>query len=130
MNARGGPAVLILSHDVKRCLSDSQAKGGYIHIMSSQGTTAVTLMENDAELQKEYLSYIEKQFEASSRDKVARKSRTGPNCYHHMASLIGLGLTVGIDGGRLLTSPFHDVLAFDFEPTPGRREFVITIVGE
>lgn len=130
LNARGGPSVLNLSHDVKRCLSDSQAKSGVIQILSTQGTTGVILMENDAELQKESLSYFQKQFEASSGNKVARKSRTGANCFHHMAALVGLSLTISFDGGRLLASPFHEILAFDFEPSPGRREFIITVIGE
>lgn len=87
-------------------------------------------MENDAALQKEFLQYVQKQFEGSSQDKVGRKSRTGPNHCHLMAALVGLSVTISFDQGRLLISPFHDILAFDFEPNSGRREFQITIVGE
>lgn len=130
LNAKGGPAVFNLSHDVKRCLSDAKAKSGQIHVLSTLGTTGVALMENDAELQKEYLAFVQKQFEGASQNKVTRRSRTGASCFHQMAALVGLSLMVSFEGGRLLTSPFHEIIAFDFEPSPGRREFVMTVVGE
>lgn len=130
LNARGGPAVLVLTHDVKRCLDESKARKGQINILSTQGTTSVTLMENDRELQREYLQYIQGQFQGASRQGLSRRSRTGANCYHHMAAMVGLSLTLAFENGRLLMSPFHEILALDFEPRAGRREFVLTLLGE
>ncbi|MBF0104771.1 MAG: YjbQ family protein [Deltaproteobacteria bacterium] len=130
LNAKGSPAVLNLTHDVKRCLGDSKIKSGLVHIISTQGTTAVMTMENDPELQKEYLHHIQAQFESADKTKLSRRSHTGANCFHHMAATVGLSLTLAFDQGRLLTSPFHDIIALDFDPSPGRREFVISVMGD
>ncbi len=130
LNAQADPSVLILTHDVKRCLVDSKAKSGHIQITSSHGTTGVMLIENDPGLQKEYIDYIQKTFEEAPSTPVKRRSSTGPNKHHHMAALCGLTLTIPFENGRLLSSPFHEIIALDFEPKPGRREFVMTVVGE
>ena len=45
LNAKGGPAVMLLTHDVKRCINDSKAKSGQVTIISTSGTTAVCLLE-------------------------------------------------------------------------------------
>ena len=130
LNAKGGPAIFNITHDVKRALADSKAKKGLVMILSTQGTAGVKLIENDPALQKEMLDEVFKQFEKTGAEDPKRKSLTGANCFHKMAASVGLSLTVAFDGGRLLTSAFHDIVGFDFEPKPGRREFVITILGE
>jgi thiamine phosphate synthase YjbQ (UPF0047 family) len=130
LNAKGGPATLNLTHDVKRAIVDAKVKKGLILVLSTQGTAAVKLIENDAALQKEFLDHILKQFETGEAGDPKRRSHTGANCFHQMAASIGLTLSLAFDNGRLLTSAFHEIVAFDFEPKPGRREFLITILGE
>lgn len=130
LNSRGDHAPLIITHDVKRCLADSKILNGHVGILSTQGTVAVSLIENDLKIQKAFIELIQKQFEGASEDKVARRSGTGASLYHLMAQKVGLSVTLPMGGGRLLSSPFHDVVAFDFEPKSGRREFVITVVGD
>ncbi|MBU0506399.1 MAG: YjbQ family protein [bacterium] len=130
LNSRGGPTVLTLTHDAKRCLADSKAKSGLLHIISSYGTIGVKLMENDAKLHQAYLDSVQKMFAQSDESKTSRRSGTGANKFHLMAAQCGLEITVPFEAGRLNSSPFHEILAFDFEPKAGRREFVITIVGE
>ena len=121
---------MLLTHDVKRCINDSKAKSGQVTIISTSGTTAVCLLENDATLQNEYLKHLCAQFDASSLESPARRSHTGANKFHLMAAAAGINLTLAFDGGKLLSSPFHEVVVLDFEPKSGRREFVISVVGE
>lgn len=129
INALGGPSVLNLTHDVKRCIADSKMTGGQINVISTGGSTGVVILEQDEKLCQEYLKYVETLFDGSSKDGVSRRSRTGANCFHHRAAFVGLSLTVSFEQGRLLTSPFHEIYALDFEPAAGRREFVMTVVG-
>ncbi|EKD51974.1 MAG: hypothetical protein ACD_62C00148G0005 [uncultured bacterium] len=130
LNAPEGSAVLVLTHDVKRALSDSKASKGHVHITSTSGTTGIKLIENDSHLQKGYLTRIEKTFLDQPDNIVTRRSGTGPDKYHHMAVSCGLTLTLPFENGRLLSSPFHEVVALDFEPKAGRREFIITIAAD
>ena len=130
LNARGGPSVLTLTHDAKRCIADANAKAGFIHIISTCGTTGVKLMENDTKLHQEYLDSVQKMFAENDGSQVARRSGTGANKFQLMAAQCGLEITVPFEAGRLNSSPFQEILAFDFEPKSGRREFIMTIVGE
>lgn len=130
LNSRGGHAPLIITHDVKRSLADSKILNGHVGILSTLGTVAVTLIENDPLIQKALIELVQKQFEGGLEDKVARRSGTGALNYHLMAQKIGLNVVLPVGDGKLLSSPFHDIVALDFEPKPGRREFVITISGD
>lgn len=130
LNAKGAGQILSLNHDVKRALTDSKLKQGLVSILSTQATTAVTLIEADAELQKMYVEHIQKQIdETVSKNILPKRSHTGANGFHLRAALVGLSLTASFDQGRLLVSPFHDIIAIDFEPKPGRREFIISVLG-
>lgn len=131
LNATGSGQVLNLTHDVKRVLADSQLKSGLVNIVSMLGTTAIRLMENDPQLQKGYFELVQGTFKAQIDKKAApRRSGSGAGAYHYMAAMIGLSLTLPFAEGRLSASPFHDIVAFDFEPKSGRREFVITVLGD
>lgn len=130
LNSKGGPAVLGLTHDVKRAITDAKVKKGHIQVLSMQGTSGLVLIENDPGLQKELLDDLSKQFEKPGALDPKRKSHTGANCFHKMAASAGLTLSLTFDNGQLLTSPFHEIVVLDFEPKPGRREFLITILGE
>jgi len=129
INARGGTAIHNLTHDVKRCIEESQISAGQLNVLSTRGTCGVILLEKDEDIQKELLAYLDGQFAESSQDDVGRRSHTGANCFHHRATLVGLSLTLSFEQGRLLSSPFQEVYAIDFDPKPGRREFIITAVG-
>lgn len=129
INATGKPKAYLLTHDIKRALSDSKSQSGLVHILSSQATTSVVVMEKDELLQQEALTHAEEFFQKASNQSVSRRSFTGPNKYHLMAGLTGLSLTLPFSEGRLLSSPFHEVFALDYEPKPGRREFIISVMG-
>mgnify|MGYP003980358853 CR=1 FL=1 len=94
LNARGGPSVLVLSHDVKRCISDSQVTSGQLNIVSTQATTGVALFENDAKIHEAWLEYAQKQFAEANEDKVSRRSGAGATKFHLMAALTGISLTL------------------------------------
>jgi len=127
----GGQQILNLTHDVKRCLLDSTAVSGHINIVSPRATVGIALMENDAAVQKALLDSIINQFSGDEgEEKVARRSGAGAGLYHLMAGMCGLSLTVPFDSGKLISSPFHEIVALDFEKESGRREFILSVVGE
>ncbi len=130
LNAKGGGSILVLTHDVKRALTDSTIKKGLISIVSMGATTGVALMENDAAVWQERLKLLQKQFADVPNDKVARRSGLGGAQSQLMAAAVGLNVTLSFNDVRLIVSPFHEIVALDFEPKPGRREFVISIQGD
>jgi thiamine phosphate synthase YjbQ (UPF0047 family) len=130
INATGGAKAYVLTHDVKRALSDAKAAAGLVNVLSTQGTTSILLLENDESVRAAYLDFAKKTFEHLPENKISRKTMTGADRYHLMATLSGLSLTVPFQAGRLLIHPQHEILAMDFEPKAGRREFIITVLPE
>lgn len=123
--------MLALSHDVKRAIADSKAGSGLAHVLSTQGTTGLMILENDPTLHKAAFDNMVRLFpdEPAGAKPVSRRSFTGANCFHLRASAAGLSVIVPFESGRLLMSPFHEIVVFDFEPKSGRREFIISVLG-
>jgi thiamine phosphate synthase YjbQ (UPF0047 family) len=130
LNASGQGQVLNLTHDVKRGLADAKIASGLVNILSMQATTSVLLIESDENLQKGLFEHTKALFPDAKGASPARRSGTGADRYHFMAASLGLSVTLPFTGGRLSGSSFQDIVAFDFEPKAGRREFVITIIGD
>lgn len=129
-NSDGKGRIHLLNHDVKRALVDSKAKNGMVTITSNLGSVAVLHCENDKNLQEDYFRKCFLKYSESDEKSVNRRSRSSPDKYHFMALEIGLTLTLGFQLGKLILSPFQDIVAFDFETAPGRREFLISVLGD
>lgn len=131
VNSRGKGKVHVLSHDLKRFLRESKTTNGLLHVVSMHATVAICLLENESELQQELFKKTYLQYKnIENLSVLPRRSRTGDDCYHMMAAEYGLSLTLPVVQSNLAISPFHDVVAFDFEPSEGRREFQVTILGD
>lgn len=128
LNATGKIATYTLTHDVKRAILDAKAAAGHVCILSTQATTAVLLLENDDTIKKELMAHVQKMFESVSSKPISRRSGSGPDRFHLMAAFMGLTITLPFQQGRLLGHPQHEVLALDFEPKAGRREFIVSVL--
>ena len=126
VTASGQLKSYVLTHDVKKNLQIFEGKTGHILITSLQATTAVLLAENDPEILTPYLQYTFSQFQNSPKVTKPRRSGLSGPAYHLMAALTGLTLAVPFENGKLLTSPHQEVMALDYEPKPGRREFLLS----
>lgn len=127
--ATGSLKSYVLTHDVKKALATQTGKSGLVHVVSMGATTAVGLFENDPEILGPLQQSIFALFQSHIKPATSRRSGLSGPAYHLMAGFMRLAVTVPFENGKLLTSPFQDVMALDFEPKPGRREFVITIVN-
>lgn len=128
-NSDGKGRIHLLTHDVKRALIDAKAKNGLVTITSILGTVAVLQCENDKSLQEDFFRQVFTSYSDLADKAVNRRSRSSPDKYHFMAAGIGTSLTLGFQMGKLLMSPFQDIIAFDFEAAQGRREFLISVMG-
>jgi thiamine phosphate synthase YjbQ (UPF0047 family) len=120
----------LLNHDIKRALSDSKGKNGVVCVTSMLATTSVLLVENDVGLQEGLFRHHFGLFKDLPDKPVQRRSHSAGDKHHFMASLAGLSLSVAFNLGKLSISPFVDVVAFDFDTNPGRREFLISVLSD
>lgn len=128
LTASGRLQSYVLTHDVKKALQSFSGKTGVVQLLSVQSTTALLVAENDPSILAPFLQYAFSQFQAQIQPQTARRSGLSGPAYHQMAALSGLTLSLPFENGKLLTSPHQDVMTLDYEPKPGRREFIITVV--
>lgn len=130
VNSQGKGKVHNLNHDIKRALMDAKATQGLLNIVSIQATVGLKLIESDIKIQEDYFKRVYSKYKDLPMDKTNRRSYTGPAPFHYMAADLNLSLTLPIAQGRLASSAFHDIIAFDFEPGAGRREFIISVLAD
>lgn len=127
INATGEARAYLLSSDVKQALREAKAQKGLVNVLSVQATTAISILEGDGEIAQKFVLSLYHQFQGLPDETVSRRSFTGADKYHLMAAMAGLDVTLAFEQDRLLTSLQNEVYALDFEPKPGRREFVISV---
>lgn len=91
----------------------------------------MTLMENDSKIITPLMARTAEQFSADlklGKARDARRSGLSEAPFHCMAARFGLTLTIPFENGKLLSSVHQDILALDFEPKAGRREFVLSVL--
>ena len=130
LNATGEARAYLLSHDVRRVLREAKAPRGLVNILSTGATTGVSILERDEKIALKWVQHLYAQFQGLADETVSRPSLTGADKYHLMAAMVGLEVTLAFEQDRLLTSLQSEIYALDFEPRPGRREFVISVLPE
>lgn len=93
-------------------------------------TVAVLITENNVGLQEELFRQQFMQFKDRPDKPAQRRSHSASDKHHFMAQTSGLSLAIAYNLGKLVLSPFMDVVAFDFETSPGRREFLISVLSD
>lgn len=130
LNGKDLAQTAVLTHDVKRALLESGAKSGHINIVSTSSSVGVSLMDSKSGASEALLRSLVEQFSKQDQDDEITSDDVDPLVCQGLAALVGLSLTVPFEAGRMSCHPNHDIFAFDFEPKAGRREFVITIIGD
>lgn len=127
INATGEARAYVLSHDVKQVLREAKAQRGLVNVLSASATTAVSILEGDGEIAQKFVLSLYHQFQGLPDEAVARRSLTGADKYHLMAAMAGLEVTLAFEQDHLCTNLQNEIYALDFEPKPGRREFMISV---
>lgn len=130
VNTTAKTDILLITHDVKRALRESGITNGSLTILVPGGTAGVTLLEEDKKIHEEFRNMIENQVPGSEGPRPNRRSGSGRNSAHLRAALVGLNLVLPVQDGKLMIGHWQEVVLYDFEDRPGRREFSIQASGE
>lgn len=123
--------VLLITHDVKRAVRESNIPNGLVTVLIPGGTAGVILLENDPKIHEDLKKWVETQVPAESGPRPSRRSGSGRNDAHLRSALIGLSLSMPLQDGKLMIGPWQEVVLYDFDDNKVcRREVTIQIVGE
>ncbi len=121
---------VVVSHDVKRAVSEANLPQGLVTVFVPAGSAGVAILENDPKIQEEYKKWVELQVPATAEKRPDRRSGTGRTFAHLRAKLVGVSVHVPLAEGKLQMSPWQEIVLFDFDDKVGRREFFISVMGE
>ena len=128
--SKGENYVVDLTEDVRKAVRESGLEGGIVTVFVSGSTAAVTTMEFEPGLVKDFPAMLER---VSPRDREYEHQKTwndGNGHSHVKAALVGPSLTVPFVGGDLAVGKWQQVIFVEFDIRPRRRRVVVQIVGE
>ncbi|MDR0570667.1 MAG: secondary thiamine-phosphate synthase enzyme YjbQ [Clostridiales Family XIII bacterium] len=110
---------------VREAVGKSGVWDGIAVVYCPHTTAGMTINENaDPDVARDLLFALDKTFP----DRPEFRHSEGNSAAHLMASAIGSGVTVVIDGGRLLLGTWQGIYFCEFDP-PRSRKFYVKIVG-
>jgi len=121
---------IVITHDVKRAVSEANLPHGMALIFVPIGSSGVALLENDPKIYEEYKKWIETQVPATQEKRPERRSGSGRNYAHLRAKLVGQSVQIPIAENKLQMGAWQELILFDFDDKIGRREFFILVFGE
>ncbi|MCP5468651.1 MAG: YjbQ family protein [Deltaproteobacteria bacterium] len=130
VNTSAKPDILLITHDVKRALRESDVQNGVINILIPGATGGVTLLEADPKIHEEFRDWVLNQIPESPGKRPSRRSGAGKNSAHLQAAVVGPHLSLPVQDGRLMIGHWQEVILFDFDDRIGRREIRIQVIGE
>ena len=122
--------VIDLTQEVQRCVSETQLTSGVVVVFVSGSTAAVTTMEYEPGLVKDFPEMLER-VAPKGRAYEHQKTWHDNNGHSHVrASLVGPSLAVPFVDGKLALGTWQQVVLVELDVHPRTRKVVLQIVGE
>lgn len=130
VNATAKVDAVKITEDIKRAVRESGIQNGVLTVLIPGATAGIALLEGDPTIHEAYRQWVLAQVPESEGPRPQRRSGSGRDSAHLRAALVGVQLTLPVMDGKLMSSPWQDVVLFDFDDKPGRREITVQILGE
>jgi len=116
--------------NIQRIIEDSNIKNGFIVVFVPGSTGAITTIEYEPGLQKDFPAMLER---VSPKDILYEHEKrwNDENGHSHVrASLIGPSLVIPFRDSKLTLGIWQQVVFIELDVRPRNREIVVQIVGE
>lgn len=130
VNTTGKTDIRLITHDVKRAVQESGIDNGSVTVLIPGGTAGITLLEGEGDIHQALKEWVESQIPETEGIRPNRRSGSGKNSAHLRAALVGQNLVFPLQDGKIMISPWQEVVLFDFDDKTGRREITIQVIGE
>jgi secondary thiamine-phosphate synthase enzyme len=122
--------VIDITEKVQRAVEQSRLDAGVATIFVPGSTAAVTTMEYEPGLAKDFPDMLERVAPRDIPYEHQKAWHDGNGRSHVKASLVGPSLTVPFDGGRLILGTWQQIVFVELDIRPRKREVVVQISGE
>jgi secondary thiamine-phosphate synthase enzyme len=118
-----------VSHEVERVVAASGVKQGLVNVFSQHTTFALYLNENETNLRRDVLEFLEKlapQREGYHHDTIDPTANT----FSHLRSiLLSPVITLPIRDGKVVRGTWQSIIAAEFDG-PRTRKLLVQVLGE
>ncbi|MGP8124846.1 MAG: secondary thiamine-phosphate synthase enzyme YjbQ [Nitrososphaerales archaeon] len=122
--------VIDLTQEVQRCVSETKLTKGVVILFVSGSTGAVTTMEYEPGLVKDFPAMLERAAPKSHAYEHQKTWHDNNGHSHVKASLVGPSLAVPFVDGKLTLGTWQQVVFVELDVRPRTRKIVLQIVGE
>jgi len=129
LNTRSRVELHDVSHEVERVVAASGVKQGLVNVFSQHTTFALYLNENESNLKRDVLEFLEKlapQREGYHHDTIDPTANT----FSHLRSiLLSHVITLPIKDGKVVRGTWQSIIAAEFDG-PRTRKLFVQVLGE
>ena len=129
VHSKGENDLIDLTPQVAEAIADSGLKDGFVNIFVSGSTGAVTTIEYEDGLLKDFPAMLERVAPKNTAYEHEKRWHDGNGHSHVRASIVGPSLTVPFQDSRLLLGTWQQIVFMELDIRSRRREVVLQIVG-
>lgn len=129
-STRGEVDLIDVTHMVQRAVEESGLKRGIVTVFVPGSTGAVTTMEYEPGLLKDFPRILEKIVPRGEEYEHHLRWHDWNGHSHCRAALLGPSLTVPFEDGRLQLGTWQQIVFVELDVKPRERELILQLIGE
>lgn len=128
--SKGDSDIQDLTEQVVQRLAESELKEGTATVFVPGSTASITTIEYEPGLKRDMPEVLNRLVPAGIQYHHDSTWGDGNGYAHVRAALIGPGITVPFENGRLCLGTWQQIVLMDFDNRPRRRDVVVQFAGE
>lgn len=130
LSSQGDGDIQDLTEQVAQKLLKSTLKNGMCTVFVPGSTASITTIEFEPGLKKDIPEVLNRLIPSGVRYHHDDTWGDGNGYAHVRAAIVGPGIAVPFENGRLCLGTWQQIVLMDFDNRPRRREVVVQFVGE
>ena len=129
LNSKGENDIIDITNNVNRILLESQLKNGLVTLFVVGSTAAITTIEYEQGLQRDFPDMLEKIAPKGIEYHHDNSWHDGNGHSHLKASLIGPSLTIPFINGQTSLGTWQQIVLVEMDTRSRERKIVVQIIG-
>ena len=130
LSTQGENDIIDIANNVKKILLESQLKNGIITLFVVGSTAAITTIEFESGLTKDFPNMLERIAPKDTEYEHDKTWHDGNGHAHVRASLIGPSLTIPFINGETSLGTWQQIVFVELDTSSRERKVVAQIIGE
>ncbi|MGB9718722.1 MAG: secondary thiamine-phosphate synthase enzyme YjbQ [Thermoproteota archaeon] len=130
VKTRGELDIVDITGEIEKIVSKTGVKNGIANVFVPGSTGAVTTIEYESGLLKDFPNALERLAPRSAEYEHEKAWHDGNGHSHVRASIIGPSITIPIKDGALRLGTWQQVVFVELDVRPRSRRLVVTCIGE